>query len=338
MSDEKWLREGLAGAVPEPPAAPDRAEGARTRARRARRTTAAVIGGAAASVLLVAGVVAVLGDDGPERGDVANDGPVSPYDAPACPGSPADAQTQVGPDHVPDGATSVRLCGGNEFAIDLPADALVTDVDALAAAVNDLDPKAPDAMCTMDLGPRYQLVFSYPDESTTVVSGDLYGCHDVVVNGVERTGADEPWERFIDLLRAQREQLDPPAPVDAPTIDCATSGTPSVGRAQDLAAAVLCVESPEGSGQPQRAVFSNAEVAVLRADIADRAHYTTGMPRCAAPTAFIRIVVVTTWGDRLDLQPSCHLSHFQTSPASGLAWNPTDETQAILERLIGEAR
>lgn len=337
-TDEKWLREGLAGAVPEPPAAPDRADGARAIARRARRTTAAVVGGAAASVLLVAGVVAVLGDDDPAGGDVAGDGPVSPYDAPACPATPVDTRTQVGPDHVPDGATSVRLCGGNEIPIEVPKDALVTDVDTLAAAVNDLDPKATDAMCTMDLGPAYQLVFTYPDGSTTVASGELYGCDDVVVHGAVRTGAYEPWEKFIALLRAQRASLDPPAPVDASTIDCAISGMPSVGRAQDLAAAVLCVESPEQSGEPQRAAFSTAEVAVLRADLADRAHYTRGMPRCAAPPAFIRIVVFTTWGDRLDLQPSCYLSHFQTSPASSLAWNPTDETQSILERLVEEAR
>ena len=69
MTDENWLRDGLADAVPPPPASPDRAAGARAMARRARRTTVLAVGGAAASVLLAAGVVAVLqGGQDPEDG------------------------------------------------------------------------------------------------------------------------------------------------------------------------------------------------------------------------------------------------------------------------------
>ena len=45
MTDEQWLREGLADAVPEPPTNPDRARSAERLARRRRRTTAlAVLG------------------------------------------------------------------------------------------------------------------------------------------------------------------------------------------------------------------------------------------------------------------------------------------------------
>lgn len=337
-NDEKWLRDGLASAVPDAPTVPDRADGARSKARRARRTTMAVLGGAAASVLLVAGVVAVLGDDEPDGGDVANDGPASPYDVAACPDAPVDTRSQAGPDHVPDGAASVRLCGGNEFPVDVPADALVTDVDALAAAVNGLEAAAPDLACTMELGPAYQLVFGYPDGSTVVASGELYGCRPVVVNGVERTGADVPWEKFIELLRAQREQLDPPAVPEVSTIDCGTTGVPSVGQPSELAVAVLCVEAAGGSGEWQRVEIPDTDLAVLRTDIADPSHEAKGVPRCVAPPPAVRLVGATGWGDPVDLQPQCHLSYFRASGLDSRSWNPTDETRAILERLVGEAR
>lgn len=343
-TDEKWLREGLAGAVPEPPAAPDRADGARTKARRARRTTAAVVGGAAASVLLVAGVLAVLGDRDDERdgGNVANDGPVSPYDAPACPTTPVDTRTRTGPDHVPDGASSVRLCGATGIAIDVPDDALVTGVDEVATAINGLEAAAPDMACTMELGPVYQLVFDYPDGSTVVASGELYGCRPVVVNGVERTGADVPWERFIELLQAQRERLDPPAPVDAATIACPapadTSGLPSVGRAQDLAVAVYCAEETLGSGTWLRAEIPAADLMTLVADIRAHTRKDAGYVDCDISPPVPRIIGVTAWGDRIDLPASCTNGWFSVDLATNAVWSPSDDSRAILERLFGEAR
>lgn len=341
-NDETWLREGLAGAVPEPPAAPERADGARARARRARRTTTAVVGGVAASVLLVAGVVAVVGDDGPGDGTVADGGPASPYDAPECPAAPVDTRTQTGPDHVPDGASSVRLCGGNEIPVDVPRDALVTDVDELAGAVNGLEAAAPDTACTMELGPAYQLVFDYPDGSAVVASGELYGCRPVVVNGVERTGADVPWERFVELLRAQREQLDPPAPADAAAIDCPgatdTSGIPSVGRAQDLAVAAYCAEPVLGSGGWIRAEIPAADLTTLVADIRANTRQDAGYVDCDVTPPVPHIVGVTAWGDRVDLQAQCTNGWFVTDVRTNTVWSPSDDARAILERLFGEAR
>ncbi|HWJ08652.1 MAG TPA: hypothetical protein VNS46_04705 [Nocardioides sp.] len=335
-TDERWLREGLAGAVPEPPPAPDRADGARAVARRGRRTTAAVIGGVAASVLLVAGVAATVGGDDPARQDAADQGPQSPYDAPPCPATPVDTQTRVGPDHVPDGATSVRLCGGNEVPIEVPDDALVSDVDGVVAAVNGLEDKAPDAACTMELGPGYQLVFDYPDDEPIVVSGALYGCRDVVVNGVERTGADVPWEKFIDLLRAQRERLAPPAPADVSAIDCPTAdettGTPSVGRAQDLAVAALCV----GGGAP--AAIPPAELDLLLADIVANTRENAPVVDCASSPPFPQIVGLTAWGDTVEISSDCGDSRFVMSYDPYSVWTPAPEAAAVLERLAGEAR
>lgn len=348
-NDEQWLRDGLAGAVPDAPAVPDRADGARTRARRARRTTTAVVGGAAASVLLVAGVVAVLGggDPGgsPDGGKVADDGRTSPYDAPACPATPVDTRTQTGPDHVPDGATSVRLCTGNEVPIEVPDDALVTGVDALAGAVNGLEAKAPDAACTLELGPGYQLVFAYPDGSTVVAAGALYGCREVVVNGVERVGADAPWEGFVQRLRAQREQLDPPAPADASAIDCpAAAGsldpvpTQSVGQPEDITAAVYCAEQEIGSGGWRRAEIQGADLATIMADLRAHTRKDAGYVDCDVTPPVPRIVGVTAWGDRIELQAQCTNGWFVVDVPTNSVWSPTESTRAILERLFGEAR
>lgn len=333
-TDERWLRDGLAGAVPEPPATPDRADGARAIARRARRTTAAVVGGVAASVLLVAGVVAVLGDDDPDGSDVANDGPVSPYDAPACPATPVDTRTQVGPDHVPDGATSVRLCDGNEIPIEVPKDALVTDVDTLAAAVNDLEPKATDAMCTMDLGPAYQLVFTYPDGSTTVASGELYGCDDVVVHGAVRTGAYEPWEKFIALLRAQRASLDPPAPADPSTIDCPGSGgfgRQGAGQVTDLVVAKLCVGG-------KQAAISADELQQLVADVAANTTRSAAYVSCAAESPLPALVGATAWGDRVVVASECGTGWFVVDSTDHSVWRPGTAATTLIERLVEEAR
>ena len=53
MTDEQWLREGLADAVPEPPANPDRARSAERLARRRRRTTTLAVLGSAGAVAAV---------------------------------------------------------------------------------------------------------------------------------------------------------------------------------------------------------------------------------------------------------------------------------------------
>ena len=106
---------------------------------------------------------------------------------------------------MPEGATSARLCQGPGIAFDVPEDALVTGVDDLVAAVNDLDVTGEPEVCTMDLGPGYRIAFGYDDGSTFVISGQLYGCQTLVVGSTlprrpgGRTGG------FLGLLDQQRE-------------------------------------------------------------------------------------------------------------------------------------
>ncbi|GAA1539382.1 hypothetical protein [Nocardioides humi] len=332
MTDEEWLRAGLADAVPEAPAVPDRAAGARTLARRARRTTLLAAGGVAASVLVVVAIIATPGDGGRVPDHAADRSPTAPVDAGACPPDPVDARTRTGPDHVPDGAASVRLCEGDGGPIEVPADALVTDVDEVAAAVNGLDLKSPDTNCTAELGPGYQLVFAYADGSTVVASGALYGCREVVVDGVERLGADLPWQRFIDLLRDQRERLAPPAAPDAAAIDCARDpASPTLGRPQDLAVAVLCV----ADGPP--APISAAELDLLLDDLDANTRRNAGYVDCGAPPPFPRFVGLTAWADRVEVRSDCGNGWFSVDDATNSVWRPGPEARALIERLVGEA-
>lgn len=339
MTDEDWLRAGLADAVPEPPGAPDRAASALARARRARRRTTVLGAAGVAATLAAVGLVASLGDGrSPDR--VASE-PTSPLDVAGCPAEPVDALTQVGPDHVPDGALSVRLCDGGAVRIDVPQDALVTDVDAVAAAVNELEIADPGRMCTADLGPGYQLVFAYADGSTVVADGGLYSCREVVVNGVERIGADAPLERFTALLREQRDELEPPASVDTSGMDCASPmGSPTaaaVGRPEDLTVAVYCAEDVVGSGAWRRAEIVRADLDVLLADLRKNARANAGYVDCDVRPPVPRIVGTTAWGDRVDLRAECTNGWFTVDASTNTVWSPDAGSRAVLDRLFAAA-
>ncbi|KRB78129.1 hypothetical protein ASE01_08210 [Nocardioides sp. Root190] len=336
MTDEDWLRAGLADAVPEAPGAPDRAAAALARARRDRRRTTIVGAASVAVTLTVVGAIATLGDGrSPDR--VAAE-PPSPLDVATCPAEPVDALTQVGPDHVPDGAVSVRLCDGGVVLIDVPQDALVTEVDDVAAAVNGLEDAAPRA-CTEELGPGYQLVFAYADGTSVVAAGRLYGCREVVVNGAERIGADAPLERFIELLREQREGLEPPQVSTADGLEClrrldtVTAPIP-LGRAQDLEVAVLCVTS--GGRVDRRAEIAERDMEVLVADMEQNTQSGAGMPSCLAdPPPIPRILGLTAWRDLVRLSGLCGSNRFHVEGTEDTVWTPGPEAAAIIERLIG---
>lgn len=208
MTDEQWLREGLADAVPDPPANPDRAESAARLAGRRRRTTAA---GALAAVGVIAGAAALTaalaGGDGGGSGDqqVADSPPpVSCPPMKVADDGIAEAAVDLpdpdAPDAVPEGATSARLCGGpglvtGRTGLDQP----VTDVTALTDAVNALEQTGPPDVCTMDLGPGYRIAFGYDDGSRFVVSLKLYGCQQVVVGSGYRGDARKLWDEVTGI-------------------------------------------------------------------------------------------------------------------------------------------
>jgi len=107
----------------------------------------------------------------------------------------------------------------------VPADVLTTDVDELVALVNEQPVADPTAMCTMELGRGYQLVFAYDDGATYTVTGELYSCHNLHVGSVTRTGAEAPFRQFHRSLGADSLGADAsPREVVAEYIDRLNAG------------------------------------------------------------------------------------------------------------------
>lgn len=345
MSDEKWLRDGLADAVPAPPETPGRAAAAESRARRTRRRTAAAaaVVGTAGVVVVVAVVAATLGS-----GDGATDpaGPttaaedVGPFDAPECPPTPAPEGGAVpGPadepdpdaaDAVPEGAVAVRLCQGIGTVLEEPADALVTDVDTLTALINDLEITGEPEMCRADLGPGYRLSFSYPDGGSFVVSSILYGCRNNVVGSTYRADSQAPLDGFVEMLRAQRSALgDPDQQPSAADLRCPDAAdTPFgleyessvVARPEEMVAAIICLPGGE------RREIPPTDLEVLTADIA--AHTSPASSGCSKGRQ-PAIIGRSAWRDTIMLGGTCG----RYSVDADTEWIPSRESQAILDRL-----
>lgn len=335
-TDEEWLREGLADAVPEPPRVPGRASAARERAARSRRRTTAGVLAAAVVVAAAATVTAVAVDRSPDAppasGPTSGSDQPGPYDPPVCPPPPRPGSRGPSdhldhpdpdlPDAVPEGAVSARLCQGVGLPFSVPSDALVTDVDQVVAAVNTLAPADPPRTCTADLGRGYRIAFGYADGSTFVVSGKLYGCRELVVGSGYRAHAEIPWGRFTQLLRAQRETAEPlydPAVYD---VTCDHAPTSPVAQATDLAVAALCV------GNHAYPIPAD-DLARLRDDmLVHRSDQDTSACR-AVPT---RIVGFSAWGDRIDLRSECGTSSY--AAPEGYFWTPGPDVARLLGGLL----
>ncbi len=211
MSDEQWLREGLADAVPDPPINPDRARAAESLARRRRRTTVIAVAGSAGAVAAAAVLTAALaGTGGGGAGDKVASGSPPVVECPPAKahgdvvdGTEIDRPDPAAPDAVPAGATSARLCQGPGTTFEVPGEALVTDLEGLVSAINALDVTGEPEVCTMDLGPGYRIAFGYDDGSTFVVSGQLYGCHTLVVGSGYRADPEAAQQEFLTRLTAQ---------------------------------------------------------------------------------------------------------------------------------------
>jgi hypothetical protein len=357
MSDEKWLREGLADAVPEPPINPDRASAAERLARRRRRTTALAVVGTAGAVAAAAVLTATLasGGDDPDRDavDTASEGPSFVVECPpikvdkggVAEESEIDQPDPDAPDAVPEGATSARLCQGPGTTFGVPDEALTTGVDDLVAAVNDLEPTGPPEVCTLELGPGYRIAFGYDDGSTFVVSGRLYGCQSVVVGSGYRTSPEAAQAAFLELLDAQQQEADGASPDDAATADpsCPDDGAqqysynePIGGPSFEeilsgLTAAILCID--DGSG-PASTEIDDADLEQLAHDMA--INQSTAVLRCAAATPFPAIFATDADGKLLAIFSECGTSFWRLP--NGKAWMPSDDAVAILDRLVSEAR
>ena len=212
MRDEQWLREGLADAVPEPPANPDRARGAERLARRRRRTTGLAVVGTAGAVGAAAVLTATLASGGGGKDD--DKAATDPAAAVQCP--PAEVEGGVieeaaidrpdpdAPEAVPEGATSARICAGPGVSqASAVPDQPVSDVAAMVDAVNGLERTGPPEICTSDFGPGYRIAFGYDDGTRFVVSLKLYGCNEVVVGSGYRADARTLWADVTELVNGE---------------------------------------------------------------------------------------------------------------------------------------
>lgn len=346
MSDEQWLREGLADAVPEPPTNPDRARSAERLARRRRRTTTLAVLGSAGAVAAAAVLTAALtsGGDSPDKGlDTTLEGPAFVVDCPpievekggTASGTEIDEPDPAAPDAVPEGATSARLCQGPGTTFDVPADALVTGVGELVAAVNDQDVTGEPQACTMDLGPGYRIAFGYDDGSSFVVSGQLYGCHTLVVGSGYRADPEAAQAAFLGLLDLQDQQADgettETADASAPTCSYDQPAQPADYQVA-FTAAVLCID--DGSGTQVSTEIDDDDLELLVRDMAT--HQTTAVLRCAAEPPWPTIVGTDDAGIAIPVPSECGTGFWRLP--NGLAWMPSEEAVTVLDRLVSEAR
>lgn len=337
MTDDQWLRDALGAAVPDPPSTPDRATSARRRARAARRrTTAAVAAGAALAMVAVVVPLTLGGSGSPAPApDVPTPAPTSTPES-ECP--PPDTEP-AGAGTLPEAAVSVRLCDGPGIGFDEPDDALVTGVDELVRVVNAQEVTGPPRVCQTDLGTGYLLAFEYADGTVRSVTGELYGCHQLVVGATVRTHPERPWQRFIELLRTQRAASTPPAGLatrpscEDPSVETGIGISPT-GRPDDMVSAILCVRYQTATEhRPLPIDVSSADLQVLLADRAARTHPAPPAGDCGPDTPSWRLVGRTAWGDLTVVDAWCG----QWGDGRGHYWDPGPQAQRVLDRLVAEA-
>lgn len=232
------------------------------------------------------------------------------------------------PDAVPEGATSVRLCDGGADEVAAPVDALTTDVASVVAAVN--DQPVVTRNCADRQLPAYQLAFGYPDGTRFVVAGRFTLCGELLVGSVRRARAQPALRTFGDLLWAQREELDPPPPLEPETIRCDQPRRDQSDVLLDdvgLAVAVFCLDG-------KRTVLPPADRATLVASWRRHVVPTETTFGCVMPLRGAVIVGANSWGDPVTLTWDC----LGFSVSDDLEWRPRGPARKIVLELARQAR
>lgn len=312
---ESSLRETLNNAVPDAPPSPDRAEGARMKAKRTGRTRNAVVASAAAALAVAAiAIVPSLLDDTPSRGQrgpqVAGPG-ASPYDGFQCP-TGTDAASTEPITKIDQGALRARICpaGAPELQWQAPADALTspTDLDLLADQINGLDPARPMMACTMEMGPAYTLTFEYAEGQLATIGGQLYGCQAVTLGDKQLVGAAQVSKAYFDALTLQRAGSSPSQPVADPK--CLPNGftqTVTLMPSPTKPAFVKVVACEYDSGDSSltgSGPLSAEDVAALNASVAAAQDGATIPCPAPNPDRDVRLVGATEWGDVVTISQS----------------------------------
>ena len=304
---------------------------------------------AAAAVVLLAGCDGSGGeaDPSPSAGDGSSDvssdattdpttdAPISQGEAVPCPDDLVEIDPEL-PDEVPEGATSVRLCADGDDEVTPPTDALVTEVAAVVAKVND-QPVVTRGCADRRL-PTYQLAFGYPDGSTFVVAGRFTGCAELLVGSGRRAKAGPPLRTFVDSLVAQRATATPPdRATDPADLDCAQQREEHTWPLADpagLTAAVMCVGDPDSPQGARRTEIRASELETVLTSI----RTDTGPPRdtlgCGPITPTRPWIVGTNaWGDPITLVEEC----IDFLITDDFAWKPRGAAAKLVNRLIDRA-
>lgn len=349
MSDEQRLRDALADLVPPPPAAPDRASGARAHARRARRVRRSVVSvGVAAAVTVI--VLPLALDGQPARGPLPVASP-SPGVVPGnvdCPGpTPANLPLPPleGPDELPGNAIAIRACFVGGLAWQAPQDALVTGATEVVQAINGYPPYPEPVTCSLDAGRTWAMVFQFADGHSQLVRGESFGCGGIQVGSAtrgERDAAAEVWDLFGRLLLEQRAEAEP-GPVDTTPPRCGSGGPLGdvVGLSWlpeppgvDVAGARLCwwvdtdVNFPENA-----ALLTRDDLAVIVKDLRANAGPQDPPTGVCDGTSRLALTVSTSWGDGLRFESHCG-EVFALSWDPPLYWRPGPESRAIFDRIV----
>lgn len=251
--------------------------------------------------------------------------PSTPQSADPCAGVLGNPALQTGYVRVATGATAVRLCRANENAPSNPPDALNTHVADLIALVNAQKKQSSHQACTLELGPHFALVFTYPDGGRSMIEGDLDGCRPIA----GRSGADTVLTAYLGWLGEQRV-ANPPAVSNAPTCDTYGSWIPA--KVTATTTAVACT----GNGAA-RAARDVANWPALRSVIASGARQ--GDAASFAPLETY-VLAQDAQGNLLNLQVGTtgvqwFENHGSGATATSITWQ-ADLTPTQVRQLTGE--
>ena len=355
MSDEQWLHDRLAAAVPDAPPTPDRAAGARDRRRRSVRRATALAAAATA-------VVAILGVALPVARSHSIGGP-SPTTAPASEGCPPKSAEPVhlsGASTLPPGAVWISLCPRTGlFSATLPEGALTDDaVGRLVTEVNAQPVQPSDEACpsTSTGDVDYSLLVGYPDGSARQVVGEWdYGCLSLYVGATRRDGGAQVLNDFLTALTAQRAAQVPPATPPRPASCAVLHGAPFLAGPQGTRQAVLCVgystddrSHRHSSGLPTAVPIPSADLRTLLDDWSSRRsgpHQPMPTKDCPGSAPWTdqpnelnwTIDGVTAWGDDTQVESGPFGEWMDGSGNSAwLLGCPSAASERILNGLIAQ--
>ncbi len=263
--------------------------------------------------------------------------PTDPGPVVECPDDIVEADPAL-PDAVPEGATSVRLCGAAPGKFTPPVDAYTLDVAAVTEAVN--KQRLVVRPCADRQLPTYQLAFGYPDGSRFVVAGRFTSCAELLVGSGRRARAGPPLHKFIDLLLAQRATATPPEQTTVPAdLKCGQPTADAVfplGEPTGLTVAVLCVGQPEQPDRARRVTIPGADLATLVQSMRRHTTWASDIFACSVfpPRTDHWIVGADAWGDPITMRRLCRGLHY----GPDREWRPDRESRAIVARLVAEAR